>query len=157
TRMSTPPSACTAFSTRLATAASSPISATIGTIFRPVAAASSRAVASSGARVRAAIATSTPSAASCSAIALPMPRLPPVTRARLPLSSKSILCSSIRRQLAETGAVVDWQYLAGDEIGAVDEPAHHLGDVLGICGFADRRDLRLLDDALVIALLAEKI
>src|SRR6185437_1871178 len=157
TRMSMPPSACTAFATRLATAASSPISATMGTTLRPVAAASSRAVASSGAKVRAAIATSTPSAANCNAIALPMPRLPPVTSARLPVSSKSIACSSIRWQLAETGAVIDRQHLAGDEVGAVDEPAHHLGDVFGIGGFADRRDLRLLDDALVVALLAEEV
>src|ERR1041384_1323163 len=75
-------------------------------------------------------------------------------------SDKKLIASSIgrsSRQLAEARAVIDRQHLAGDEVGAVDEPAHHLGDVLGEGGLADGRDLRHLGDALVEALLAEEV
>ena len=58
---------------------------------RPVSAEISAAAASRSAFVRAARATSTPSRANSSAIALPMPLLPPVTMATLPSSSISIL------------------------------------------------------------------
>src|SRR5581483_9469048 len=48
-----------------------------------------RAVSSSDGRSRATIATLAPSWASTAAMALPIPRLPPVTRAPLPASSRS--------------------------------------------------------------------
>src|SRR5581483_7280460 len=56
----------------------------------PLLPAISLAAASSAALSRATMATSTPSRASSLAIALPMPRLPPVTIAVLPLSSRSM-------------------------------------------------------------------
>src|SRR6185503_20355812 len=62
-------------------------------IFRPVALAISPAAASSGSLRRAQMATSTPSFAMASAIPLPMPSLPPVTSAVLPLSLRSIALS----------------------------------------------------------------
>ena len=72
------------------TAASSPVSAlmwiTLTLVSRPM----SCAAAASAALSRAMMATLTPSLASSRAIALPMPRLPPVTIAALPLSSRSM-------------------------------------------------------------------
>ena len=55
-----------------------------------MAAPSSAAVAASRSGSRAAMATSQPSSESTRAMALPMPRLPPVTSARLPASCRSI-------------------------------------------------------------------
>ncbi len=68
------------------TAASSVVSAARASTRRPWAAASCRAAASSLAGSRASRATSAPSAASALAMAYPMPRLPPVTTARFPVS-----------------------------------------------------------------------
>src|SRR6187402_1892354 len=68
------------------------VSATNGSTVRPNSARSARAVVSSCSRPRARIATSTPSARRTCAITLPIPRLPPVTIARLPVSSKSMMC-----------------------------------------------------------------
>src|ERR1044072_7129371 len=65
----------------------------MATIFRPVDLAISPAAASNGSLRRAQIATSTPSFARASAIPLPMPSLPPVTSAVLPLSLRSIALS----------------------------------------------------------------
>ena len=63
-----------------------PVSQTMGTMRRPVSAASSAAVASSvSPSCGQAMATSTPSSARVRAIALPMPLLPPVTSAALPV------------------------------------------------------------------------
>ena len=86
------PSCAAACSTMRRTAASSPVSQTIGIARRPLAAAISRAASTSGASVRAASTTSTPSAASAAAIALPIPRLPPVMMAARPSSCRSIVC-----------------------------------------------------------------
>src|SRR6185369_7033973 len=68
-------------------------SAVMATILRPVALATSLAAASSGSLRRAQIAMSTPSFARASAIPLPMPSLPPVISAVLPLSLRSIALS----------------------------------------------------------------
>src|SRR5215469_13368742 len=68
-------------------------SAGIAKMVRPVCAAISAAAASSGARRRAQMATSTPSRASASVMPRPMPSLPPVTNAVLPLSSRSTVTS----------------------------------------------------------------
>src|SRR6186997_1265889 len=68
-------------------------SAVMATILRPVALAISLAAASSGSLRRAQIAISTPSFARASAIPLPMPSLPPVISAVLPLSLRSIALS----------------------------------------------------------------
>src|SRR5574342_1197426 len=65
----------------------------MATILRPVALAISPATASSGSLRRAQMATSTPSFARASAIPFPMPSLPPVTSAVLPLSLRSIALS----------------------------------------------------------------
>jgi hypothetical protein len=70
--------------------ASSAVSATTPTTVAPVSLTSSAAVAASRSASRARMATEAPSSARPRAIALPMPRLPPVTRARLFRSSRSI-------------------------------------------------------------------
>ena len=84
TRMWRPPSCAAAWATMASTCALLVTSAASGITRRPVSAASSFAAASSVSLVRATMATSTPSRASSRAMALPMPRLPPVTIARLP-------------------------------------------------------------------------
>ena len=96
TRMSMPPSRSWAVATIARTEASSPVSTVMAWTSRPVAAAISSADSSSAEAVRAATATSQPSAASVHAIALPMPLLPPVTSARLPVSWRS-MCSRLAR------------------------------------------------------------
>src|SRR6185436_17508111 len=65
----------------------------IATILRLVSFAISAAAASSGSLRRAQIATSTPSCASARAMPLPIPSLPPVTSAVLPLSLRSMSVS----------------------------------------------------------------
>src|SRR5215475_10486694 len=90
TRICRPPSRSTAWATARSTCSRLVTSATSGMTLRPVWPSSSRAAASRRSFVRATIATSTPSRASSSAIALPMPRLPPVTSARLPFSPRSM-------------------------------------------------------------------
>src|SRR6267142_5911136 len=92
TRMCTPPSCAAACATIPSTCARLVTSATTGMMRRPVATLISCAAASSGPFVRAAMATFTPSRASSSAMALPMPRLPPVSIAFLPASPRSIVC-----------------------------------------------------------------
>ena len=62
---------------------------------RFVSAANSRAVASRSALFRATIATSAPSRANSRAMALPMPRLPPVTIACLPCNPRSMALSPL--------------------------------------------------------------
>src|SRR5690349_3832736 len=62
----------------------------MGMILRPVSLAIAAAAASSGSLRRAQMATSIPSRANTSAMPRPMPSLPPVTRAVLPLSCRSI-------------------------------------------------------------------
>src|SRR5690348_14012049 len=89
-RMWRPPSASAARATIASTWARLVTSATRAITRRPVSVASSRAAASSRSLVRATSATSTPSRASSRAMALPMPRLPPVTIARLPWRPSSI-------------------------------------------------------------------
>ena len=112
--MSMPPSSSAAMSTRVCTSSSLVVSARTATSFLPtpdklyrrarnpepkaveltlscpIAGAISRAASSRASKSRAAMAISTPSLASSRAIALPIPRLPPVMSAFLPLSSKSI-------------------------------------------------------------------
>ena len=77
------------------TAASSPVSALMSSTFTPLLPAISLAAAASAALSRATMATLTPSRASSLAMALPMPRLPPVTIAALPLSSRSMRFSAL--------------------------------------------------------------
>src|SRR5450631_59680 len=91
TMMSTRPSALCACAMKALASASLRRSAGMATILRPVSLAISFAVASSGSLRRAQMATSTPSLASASAMPLPMPSLPPVTSAVLPLSLRSII------------------------------------------------------------------
>src|SRR4051794_20656869 len=89
TTMSSPPSSCADRSTKAARAAGSVTSTgsacTVAPCSRRPAATLSRASAP-----RAHSASAQPSSARVSAIARPMPRLPPVTRARLPVSSRSM-------------------------------------------------------------------
>src|SRR5262249_5084088 len=80
--------------TRLRTDSSLPVSVATARTLRPDSAASSFAAASSASPPRAARTMSTPSPASWRAIALPMPRLPPVTIARLLVSSRSMATSN---------------------------------------------------------------
>src|SRR6185437_15004843 len=90
TMMSTRPSALAPCPMKFLASLSWRRSATMATILRPVSLAISLAAASSGSLRRAQMATSTPSLASASAMPLPMPSLPPVTSAVLPLSLRSI-------------------------------------------------------------------
>src|SRR5262249_59869986 len=107
----------------------------MATIFRPVDLAISPAAASNGSLRRAQIATSTPSFARASAIPLPMPSLPPVTSAVLPLSLRSIALSrcsvwlmrepaarfGIRKQFGQRDVEFFW-FLAGKGMaGARDD------------------------------------
>src|SRR5262245_7359890 len=96
TRMSMRPKAETTLPTMLRTAASSPLSQLKASTFTPVAAAISARAASRVARSRATMATLAPSFASAKATALPIPRLPPVTIAALPLSSRSMCAPPVR-------------------------------------------------------------
>src|SRR5262245_12061675 len=91
--MSTRPSALAPCSMKLLASSSFRRSADIATILRPVSLEISFAAASSGSLRRAQIATSTPSRASVRAMPLPMPSLPPVISAVLPLSLRSIVSS----------------------------------------------------------------
>ena len=95
TRMCRPPSCCAASATMRSTCSLLVTSAARGTMRRFVSAASSRAVASRSALFRATIATSTPSRANSRAMALPMPRLPPVTIACLPCNPRSMAFSPL--------------------------------------------------------------
>ena len=90
TRMSAPPSPSVTAAAIAATDSSSPVSQGSASTVRPEAAASDSRAASSAALSRATSATSHPSAASARATASPMPRFPPVTTARFPVSSRSI-------------------------------------------------------------------
>src|SRR5581483_2560381 len=90
TMMSTRPRALCPCSTKFLASASLVRSAGMATTLRPVALAISAAVASSGSLRLAQMATSTPSLASNWAMPLPMPSLPPVTSAVLPLSCRSM-------------------------------------------------------------------
>src|SRR5262249_41222612 len=90
TRMCSPPSCRAASATVRSTCSLLVTSAASGTTRRFVSCASSRAVASRSDLLRATIATSTPSRANSRAMALPMPRLPPVTIACLPCNPRSM-------------------------------------------------------------------
>ena len=80
------PASATAWRTELSLV----VSPRTPTTLRPVCEASSIAAACKGSADRANRATSTPSWANARAMALPMPRLPPVTKARLPSSCMSM-------------------------------------------------------------------
>src|SRR6266446_5662208 len=101
TRMCSPPSCSAASATTRSTCSLLVTAAASGRMRRFVAAASSRAVTSRSPLVRATIATSTPSRANSRAIALPMPRLPPVTIACLPCNPRSMALSLL-------GGVTAW-------------------------------------------------
>src|SRR5262245_54257281 len=89
TSASTPPSACALPLTQPASAAGSATSTAAPYALTPFAFSEATAAPTSSA-LRAQIETFAPSAAKPSAIARPMPLLPPVTSARLPLSPRSI-------------------------------------------------------------------
>src|SRR6266513_1275666 len=95
TRMCTPPTCCAASAIIRSTCSLLVTLAARGTIRRFVSAASSRAVASRSALFRATIATSAPSRANSRAMALPMPRLPPVTIACLSCNPRSMAFSPL--------------------------------------------------------------
>ncbi len=95
TRMCRPPSCCAAAATMRSTCSLLVTSAASGTMRRFVSAASSRAVASRSTLFRATIATSAPSRANSRAMALPMPRLPPVTIACLSCNPRSMALSPL--------------------------------------------------------------
>ena len=84
------PKAATTSATIFFTAASSPVSELMSSTLTPLLPATSLAAAASAVLSRATMATLTPSRASSLAMALPMPRLPPVTIAVLPLRSRSM-------------------------------------------------------------------
>src|SRR2546426_6757024 len=123
TRMCSPPSWLAAWATMASTCARLVTSAAGGMTRAPVSVLSSLAAASNRSLVRATMATSTPSRASSRAMALPMPRLPPVTIACLPRSPRSIadllLPRDFERGLAqavdgEAHAVARRRELGGD-------------------------------------------
>src|ERR1700722_710012 len=92
TRMSTPPNAAATSAAMCRTAWSSPVSQTAVITcpaFSPPASRTAAAAAASAPESRATSATCAPSADSAFATASPTPRLPPVTIARLPTSSRS--------------------------------------------------------------------
>src|SRR5882724_8094380 len=93
TRMSRPSKAEATRAQARSTSEALETSAAIASAFTRCDVAISPASRSARARSRATIATSTPSAASARATARPMPTLPPVMTARLPLSSRSMSCS----------------------------------------------------------------
>src|SRR5262249_49430011 len=93
TRICTAPSCWATSATMRSTCSLSVTSATNGRIRRLVSPQSWLAVASRSALFRATIATSTPSRANSRAMALPIPRLPPVTMARLPCNPRSMAVS----------------------------------------------------------------
>src|SRR4051794_1507556 len=95
TRMCMPPSCCAASATIRSTCSLLVTSAARGTMRRFVSAANCRAVASRSAWFRATIATSAPSRANSRAMALPMPRLPPVTIACLSCNPRSMAFSPV--------------------------------------------------------------
>src|ERR1700759_4327040 len=95
-------------------------SAGMATILRLVARAISEAVASSTSFLRAQIATSTPSLASAMAMPLPMPSLPPVTSAVLPLNWRSMV-RSLMPEDGFGGLADRFDVLAAVEKG--DDPA----------------------------------
>src|SRR6266571_58024 len=119
TRMCRPPSCVAAWATMASTCARLVTSATSGMTRRLVSAASSRAAASSVSFVRATIATSAPSRASSRAIALPMPRLPPVTIAHLPSSPRSIALLPLIELCHYTGTVSDSTPPMGRRLAAI--------------------------------------
>src|SRR5438477_2962750 len=90
TKMSMRPKCFCAPSTKALASASLVRSAGIASALRPLALRISSAVFSSGSLRRAQIATSQPSRASAAAMPLPMPSLPPVMHAILPLSCRSM-------------------------------------------------------------------
>src|SRR6478609_209750 len=87
------PSFLCAVSTKFLASASLVRSAGMATTVTPVALLISSAVFSSGSMRRAQMATLTPSFASVMAMPLPIPSLPPVMRAHLPLSCRSMISS----------------------------------------------------------------
>src|SRR5581483_9357425 len=104
-------------------------SAGIGSILRPVALAISAAVSSSGPFCRPQIATSTPSRANDHVTALPMPALPPVTTAFLPVIARSMASlpkSSLKsprgepRHQLERIAVQDFRHVRVGKAGLAD-------------------------------------
>jgi hypothetical protein len=112
TSTSTRPKAARVASTRWDTDSELIVSATIGTMRRPVSWASALAVSSRGWRCRAQTATSTPSDASSRAIARPMPLLPPVTIATRPASPRSMgsllgVAFASRRSVKTAAAIVE--------------------------------------------------
>jgi len=95
TRMCSPPSCCAASATMRSTCSLLVTSAARGTMRRFVSAANSRAVASRSTLFRATTATSAPSRANSRAMALPIPRLPPVTIACLSCNPRSMAFSPL--------------------------------------------------------------
>src|SRR4051794_4646484 len=133
TRMSTPPRAALSAVTMPCTDSSSPVSHAWPTTVRPVAAASSSTAPSIRAWSRAAMPRSTPSRASWRAIAFPMPRLPPVTMARFPVSSKSITGTLRLRPQPPVPESGPGQEQAERMAGGVEHDAHVvLGLELGL-------------------------
>ena len=90
TRICSPPSWAAASSIVFSTKARSLTSQANGRTRRPVVVAISPAAEARRSGSRAMIARSTPSRANSMAIALPMPRLPPVTTAHFPCNPKSM-------------------------------------------------------------------
>src|SRR6185295_10207240 len=105
TRIWSPPSCAAACATMPSTWVRLVTSAGMAMTRRPVSVASSPAAASSTSLVRDTIATSAPSRASSRAMALPMPRLPPVTMAFLPLSPRSMACLPLCLRVLEPEAL----------------------------------------------------
>ena len=103
TSRSTPPSAAAAASTNRSTSPGAVTSATTPCAVPPPAR-SSASAASSPSAERAQMPTRQPSAASRRALARPMPRLPPVTRAILPARPRST-APSARGLLYQSGAI----------------------------------------------------
>src|SRR5262249_54827778 len=128
TRMCTPPSCDAACAISASTCALLVTSHGSAITRRFVAAAISCAAPSSGPLLRAATATLAPSRASSSAMALPMPRLPPVTIAFLPERPRSIACPFAERQRRAVAAEQRFEVLAENAVllvvGQALEPLH---------------------------------
>src|SRR5467141_2022740 len=155
-RISTPSKAAATRAQLRSTSPAFETSAAIASAFTRCDAAISPASRSARARSRATIATSTPSAASARATARPMPTLPPVMTARLPLSSRSMSCShghctapaEARGRLRKTGRAIDRRIRGRARLdwGAADGTIlRSWGDHLGILKLTfDPDSLKLL-------------
>src|SRR5262245_35036397 len=137
TRICTAPSCSATWATMRSTCSLLVTSATSGRMRRLVSPPSWLAVASRSVLFRATIATSTPSRANSRAMDLPIPRLPPVTMARLPCNPRSMAVSHPCR--APVFRSNHYALLSHQDQGASATP---VGEIAGAT-YRDGQDRRL--------------